>query len=243
MKQDQAAQRASDAADDAVRGATIAKNEAERVASARKEIDERFPSDHELMVRALASEEQAALLRVGPRRNRWRDLAEFEDKLAGLEQRRAALSEEIAALNLKLHDEPTRHTAALAAWLENGETGERPGSRVPELEQAIQDRQAEYDAAGLQYNKLLRERAEHVAGNRGRFQRDIRKAKAKAADEYAELVDRLEATRRGLLDLRATEVWVGLFPSEALTNEPNTEALAGAVKRVQEPLIPVSRLD
>jgi peroxiredoxin Q/BCP len=40
VKQDQAAQRASDAADDAVRGATIAKNEAERASSARKEIDD-----------------------------------------------------------------------------------------------------------------------------------------------------------------------------------------------------------
>lgn len=146
--------------------------------------------------------------------------------------------DEIGALNLHLRDEPGRHTAALAQWMQEGEGGDRPTSRVPDLEAAIADRQAEHEAAGLTYDRLLRERAEHVVRNRGRFTRDVRKAKKKAAAEYARHVDALEATRQELLDLRATEVWAGLFPSEHLQNEPNTQALAGARKAVQEPLLP-----
>jgi hypothetical protein len=66
----------------------------------------------------------------------------------------------------------------------------------------------------------------------------VRKAKEKAAAEYARHVDALEATRTELLDLRATEVWAGLFPSEHLQNEPNTQTLVGGRKAVQEPLLP-----
>jgi hypothetical protein len=235
MKPHEAADRA---ADDAVRAATIAQREAKKAAAAKQDIDTRFPTEHEQMVQALAGREQAALLRIGPKRNRWTDLAAFEDELAEIEQRRTALLEEIGALNLQVQEEPARHTAALASWMETGEQGERPASRIPELQAALADRQAEYEASGLRYDRLLRQRAEHVARNRRAMSRDVRKAKEKAAKEYAELVDAAEEKRRELLDLRATEVWAGLFPSELLSNEPNTQAIVGAKKSVQEPLLP-----
>ena len=122
--------------------------------------------------------------------------------------------------------------------MEAGEQGERPVFRVPELQAALVDRQAEYEAAGLRYDQTLRERAEHVRKNRGRFVSDVRKAKEKAATDYRRLVDDLEGKRREVLDLRATEVWAGLFPSETLQSDPNTQALVGARKAVQEPLFP-----
>jgi hypothetical protein len=190
------------------------------------------------MVRAFASQEQAALLRIAPRRNRWRDLLEYDERLVELEQQRAALQEDSAALRLQINQEPARHTAALARWMEEGGKGERPVSRLPELEAALVDRQADYEAAGIRYDQTLRERAEHVAKNRGRFARDVQKAKDAAAAEYRRLVDELAAKRREVLDLRATEVWAGVFPSETLTSEPNTQAIVGARKAVQEPLLP-----
>ena len=73
------------------------------------------------MLRDLATQEQSAHLRIGPRRNKWRDLLELEERLVELEQRRAELREEIAALNLQLQDEPDRHTEALAEWMRAGE--------------------------------------------------------------------------------------------------------------------------
>ena len=116
--------------------------------------------------------------------------------------------------------------------------GDRPGSRVAELEAAIADRRAEYDASGRIYDEILLKRAEHVARNRDRLRRDVRKAIEKEAAEMRRHVDGLERTRQELLDLRRTEVWVGLFPSELLANERNTQAIAGARKAVQGPLLP-----
>jgi hypothetical protein len=225
-------------ADVAVKAAEIANREAKSARAARARAEEIVPDPHKEMLRALAGREQAALLRIGPRRNRWQDLLAYEERLLELEQRRTALHEEIAALNLQLQEEPGRHTAALAAWMEAGERDERPVSRVPELQAALADRQAEYEAAGLRYDQTLRERAEHVMRNRSRFVRDVAKAKEEAAANYRRLVDELEGKRREVLDLRATEVWAGLFPSEALQNQPNVQTLVGARKSVQEPLLP-----
>jgi hypothetical protein len=238
VKPNDAARDANVAADQSLRAAQIAQREAKKTAAAKREIDERFPTDHELMVRALASQEQAAMLRIGPRRNRWRDLLEFEEQLVEIEQRRAALIEETGALHLRINNEPQRHTLALATWMEEGEQGERPLSQLLELQAELADRQAEYEALGERYNRVLVQRVEHVAKNRERFKRDVRKAKEQAAADYARLVDELEATRQELLDLRAEEVWAGLFPSEFLQQQPNTQPLVGAKKAIQEPLIP-----
>jgi hypothetical protein len=239
VKPEQAARLAGEEAQTALDSARFAKKKAAAAAAAaRRRAEELVPDPHQEMLRSLATQEQSALLRIGPRRNRWRDLLEYEERLAELEQHRTALMEEIGALSLQLRDEPGRHTAALARWMQEGENGDRPVSRVPELEAAIADRQAEHEAAGLTYDQALRERAEHVVRNRDRFTRDIQKAKEKAAAEYARHVDALEATRAELLDLRATEVWAGLFPSEHLQHQPNTQALVGARKAVQEPLLP-----
>ena len=238
MKPEQAARLAGEEAQTALDSAKFAKKKAAEAEAARRRAEEIVPDPHRDMLKAFASAEQSAHLRIGPRRNRWRDLLGYEERLAELERHRSGLMEEIGALNLQLHEEPGRHTAALARWMQEGENGHRPVSRVPELEAALADRQAEHEAAGLTFDQTLRERAEHVTRNRGRFTRDVEKAKEKAAAEYARLVDALESTRQELLDLRATEVWAGLFPSELLANEPNTQALAGARKAVQEPLLP-----
>ncbi|MDQ3859464.1 MAG: hypothetical protein M3327_13645, partial [Actinomycetota bacterium] len=44
-------------------------------------VEPAVPDPHQEMLRALASQEQAAFLRIGPRRNRWRDLLEYEERL------------------------------------------------------------------------------------------------------------------------------------------------------------------
>jgi hypothetical protein len=41
---------------------------------------------------------------------------------------------------------------------------------------------------------------------------DMREEVDAAAYEYRKLVDQLEETRRELLELRATEVWVSVYP-------------------------------
>jgi hypothetical protein len=148
------------------------------------------------------------------------------------------LQEDIAALNLRLQQEPAKHTTELASWMEGGEKGARPVSRVAELQAAVADKQAEYDAAGLRYDQLLQRRAEYVAANRKRFVKDARKEKERAEAEYRELINAAAAKRQEVLDCRATEIWCSLFPSELLSNEPNIQALAGARQAIQRPLLP-----
>jgi hypothetical protein len=237
-RRDDPEQLAGEWADMAIESARIAQQEAKKALAARKRTEELAPDPHRDMVRELETQEQAATLRIGPRRNRWRDLAAYENEMVDLEQRRAAILEEIAALNMRSRDEPARHTAELAAWMEAGEQDERPASRAAELQAAIADRQAEYDALGIQYNATLRRRADHVTKNRGRFMRDVAAAKKKAAAEYKMLIDQLETKRQELLDLRREEVWVSLFPSELLTSEPVTISLVGAHKALQKRHLP-----
>ena len=84
----------------------------------------------------------------------------------------------------------------------------------------------------------MRERAEHVAKNRRKMLGDMRDEVEAAASEYRALVDQLEQTRRELLELRQTEVWVADLPQPTLTNEPSTAALVGAKRRLQEAYLP-----
>jgi hypothetical protein len=91
---------------------------------------------------------------------------------------------------------------------------------------------------GIRYNRVLGERVEHVTKCRKPMLRDIGEAKDEVAERYAKLVDELEATRQELLDLRATEVWVAIYPNALLTNEPNVVSLVGGSRRLQEPHLP-----
>ena len=190
------------------------------------------------MVQALASQEQSALLRVGPGRNRWRDLDRFEEHLVELEQRREQLVAAIGAAREELNAEPGRHTTALADWLAAGSEGERPASRVPQLEHRLADLEAEYAATGIEYDRTLRARAEHVERNRGKMVADMREAVEASVGDYVRLVGELEAKRRELVDLRRTQVWAAIFPHESLASEPNTQTLVGAKKALQRPHLP-----
>ena len=82
---------AEQAADDAVRGAGLAidaAREAEKDAAAIKQL---LPDVRREVAAELASHEGGAILNIGPKRSRWRDLQPFDEQLAELEQRREQL--------------------------------------------------------------------------------------------------------------------------------------------------------
>ena len=230
-----AAAQAEQAADDAVRGAGLAidaAREAEKDAAAIKEL---LPDVRREVADELASHEAGAILNIGPKRNRWRDLQAFDEQLAVLEQRREQLSREIGEKRAEQNNEPLRLAAELDAWLMGGEKGARPASRAAALYEEIEGLEAEYGALGIGHERVLAERAAHVQKNRRKMLGDIREHVETAATEYRALVDQLEEKRRELLELRATEVWTAIYPSPTLTNEPSTaragrgeEAVAGA---------------
>lgn len=229
---------ANTAANDAVAAAELAKRLADEAARERQRVEEMTPPTvHEQVVAELASLEGGALLRLGPRRNRWRDLQRFDDQLAEIERERERLTRELDGLREARNNEPDRHAVALANWFENRE-GDRPEPGTSALDERTADLQAEHAALGVRYNRLLGERVEHVRRCRKAMLRDVGTAKDEVAREYAALVDQLEAKRQELLDLRQAEVWCALFPNGVLTGEPNTQALVGAKKRLQAPVLP-----
>lgn len=238
MPNDAATRAAETAADDAVRGAGIAIDAAKKAEQHAATIEQLVPDPHAEIVRELATHEAGALLNIGPKRNRWRDLQRFDQQLAELEQRREQISRDIGLKMADRNNEPLRLAAAIDAWIMGGQKGDRPTSQVPQLDQQIADLEAEYGAAGIAHDRLLAGRAAHVAANRVRMLKDVRQQVEDAASEYRTLVDQLEAKRQELLELRATEVWTAIYPSPTLSNEPNTAALVGAKKALQAPVLP-----
>ena len=77
----------------------------------------------------LARVEREAVLCVGPRR-KWSDLQKLDEEINEAEQASAALSAELAQAFTQRQEEDARHTAELAAWLENGSRGDKPTSRA-----------------------------------------------------------------------------------------------------------------
>jgi hypothetical protein len=85
--------------------------------------------------RVVASEELSAWPRVSPMRSRWPELVTLDDRVSELEQRAAALNEELAHLaGDRLNVAREADTDTLADWLARGEKGLRPEATVPAIE-------------------------------------------------------------------------------------------------------------
>jgi hypothetical protein len=194
------AARGEEAVDIALGSAGVAKNAAQEAARDLRNVKQLIPDPHEQVVAELATMEGAALLRIGPRRNRWRDLQRFDEQWRRSNSRGPAHARDRRTPG-RSPNEPERHAQELAGWFESGSQGERPLSDAAALDEQIADLQAEYAALGVSYGRLLAERAEHVRKHRKQMVSTVRKAKEAAARDYAALVDQLEEKRQELLDL------------------------------------------
>ncbi len=231
--------RAEKAADIALAATGLA-IDAKKQAEQHAETAERLapPDPHELIVRELASHEHSALLNIGPKRHRCSELQAFDEQLVEVEQRREQLRREIGELMSAKHNEPLRVSAALDSWLdERRRRAADPSHR------------SRNSTSRSQTSKPSTERSASAMivcwpsvpptwENRRKMLADMREEVEAAASEYRALVDQLEETRRELLELRASEVWTAIYPSETLASEPSTAALVGAKKALQGPVLP-----
>jgi hypothetical protein len=78
VKPVQAARLAGEEAQIALDSAKFANKKAAEAEAARRRAEELVPDPHSEMLQAFARQEQSALLRIGPRRYRWRDLLEYD---------------------------------------------------------------------------------------------------------------------------------------------------------------------
>jgi hypothetical protein len=190
------------------------------------------PDPRTTIVGELARGEASARLRIGPRRNKWRDLVSFDDRLAAVDVRQAGLREKLQEVQQRLNDEPARHAAELAVWHADGQVGEKPPAVTPSLEASLLELTADVAACDLERERLLRERADHVAKHRKQLAADVAKEVAAARARYESHIGGIEAARSDLLDMRATQVWIALFPHDALQSQPPfTSNLARGVGR------------
>ena len=189
----------------------------------------------------LARAERSALLRIGPRRNRWRELERLQTALAENDARQAEARTRLSEVQHEREREPERHAAALAEWMGSGSKSDRPVSRLEALDREIVELQAEIEAQDVVRDRLLGERVEHVRRNRKRMTQDIAAEKERAAAQYVSAVEEAERARQDLLDLRATEVWALAFPHESLASNPDTGPSPARRRPSRRATFPASR--
>lgn len=215
------ASRAEEAADIALGSAGVAQKAARRVLDSLPTPD---PRD-DVNFQRLAGLEQSTLARLMPRhRNRWPKLLEFEQRLAEFDRRQEVLRAEVSELRQQRETAPERHALAVAGWLERGEPGERPGSDVDVLEQAIVTKEAELVAVDRLVAKLLTAKIDYVTKNRPSLRRTAEGATAKARASYEQAIDALAGAREELLTCRSDQVWAEMYPSETTRQSRGTEA-------------------
>src|SRR3954452_16295663 len=151
------------------------------------------PMDVDLVVRELSGEEQARR-RLSPRRDRWGQVAEFDERVARLERRQADVTAEMAAAREQLTRAQEADRLALANWVADQE-GERPSSTVPAIEQRIVDLQADWDAVTLAVAHVLEEKSRFVEKQRRRLIRDAVKARRRAVERFQAAIAAAEDAR------------------------------------------------
>src|SRR5215204_3890447 len=215
---DRAASLAGYEAQTAIDAAAFAKRKARE---ARDAVDPAKQAEREQAERnrtLRAEQERSApswLARLSPRRNRWRDVAEFDERIAKLEQRQADIGREIGELEERLRQAPAAHEQRLAEWIAAGERGDRPLSEAPELEALLAERRADVQAVAVVIERTAQEKVDYVTRHRDRILADAAKATADAHDRYRDLVAQAAVARDELLEARKSEIWAATYPDAA----------------------------
>jgi hypothetical protein len=217
---------AADVASDAevaLGAARIAKRAAESMPKPDRRLDPNF--------QRLTGQEQSFLARISPRRNRWPELREIDERIAELDRRQEGLSAGLVDLRGRRERADAEHAEHLAAWLAAGQAEPRPASEVRALEDAISEAAAEYAAIDSLRERVLAERIAYVERHRKRLVADAERETGEARVRYLELVDQMEQTRAALVELRETTIWASLYPSETLASFAPSHALVGGRPR------------
>jgi hypothetical protein len=184
----------------------------------------------------LAQLEEQARHRLSPRKNRWGDVARFDQRVAALEARRSEIQARLQALHDQLANATNTDAEALAAWIANGERGDRPESREPALKKQAAELTREADALVLAVGEELQRKADYVAKHRGRLAKDAQRHVDAAHARVVSLVAELERARDELAANREHELWALLYPHEAAARTPAMAMLAGGLKAPGERL-------
>jgi hypothetical protein len=158
--------------------------------------------------------------RLSPTRNRWPEIAEFDQRVAELEMRQAAKADELRELRDLEIAAPAADADRLATWQLDGEQGPRPEPDLPTIREQIQQRQEEREALTRATERVLQEKAEFVAKHRARLVKDADGHADEAHGRYLELVAELAEARAELAAARRATIFARLYPGEQAGQEP-----------------------
>jgi len=165
--------------------------------------------------------------RLSPARNRWPEIAAFDERVAELEMRQAAKADELRDREIAA---PAADTDRLATWQLDGEKGPRPEPELPGIREQIQRRQEEWEALTRATARVLADKTAFVDKHRGRLVKEADSYASEAYARYLELVDQLAEARADLSAKRSAAVWARLYPAEQAGRGP-ADTFAGGRKR------------
>lgn len=187
----------------------------------------------EAQTRSMAREELSALRRFSPRRNRWKEIVEFDKRVAELEQRLTAKQDELRQAQEARSVAPAKDDEALAAWIGQGEKGNPPEPTADALDCRIA--QVERECGGLRRatDDLLDAKAAYVEQHRRRLVRDSQRHTDKAKERYEHAIAEMAEARADLCDSRATTMWAATFPDRAAGQSPPAHIVGNARRELE----------
>jgi hypothetical protein len=181
----------------------------------------------------LIATEENVWRRLSPARNRWPEIAAFDERVAELEMRQTEKAAELRELRDREIAAPAADADRLATWQLDGEKGPRPDPELSAIKEQIRDRQEEVDALTRATTRVLADKVEFWEKHRPRLEKDADGHVDEKHRRYLDLVDQLADVREDLYVARRTAVLARLYPSEQAGAEP-PDTLAGGRKRPLE---------
>ena len=172
--------------------------------------------------------------RFSPRRSHWPEVAAYDKRAAELQQRAAALNDEISRREEALRAASLADREALAQWQLTDGKRRRPAPTAPTIKQEIETKKADRDAALAACERVYEDKAQFVEKNRKRLVREADRATRDAQARYAEAIEAAEQARGELVDCRAAALWAALFPGELANQVPDVGAVAANLRKPVE---------
>jgi hypothetical protein len=168
----------------------------------------------------LVSVETNVWRRLSPARNRWPEIAAFDERVAELEMRQAAKADELRELRDREIAAPAADADRLATWQLDEEKGPRPEPELPAIREEIQRRKEEWEALTRATARVLADKTAFVEKHRGRLVKEADSYADEARRRYLELIDQLADARADLAAKRSAAVWARLYPGELAGRGP-----------------------
>jgi hypothetical protein len=120
------------------------------------------------------TEEERVRRASRPKTRRWRELAKLDEEIDRLTQKQADAGRQLQEAEQRLSDAPNVDAQTLAAWLADGEKGERPAATLYERQRDRDAARLLVEARSVELDSALEKRLRFIEKNRRRMLDDAR---------------------------------------------------------------------